>query len=305
MSDDIRIIRVNLLGEDKKLTPGQKLIKRMLDRKKGEEPQKDINTKAEDEPSQEEDEGLPTCQYCGYPMEEDLKGKVYLRNISASGLQSDVEAEKYTKVKASGSIDLENVEYKDPEYPLIKIMESNMVFTPSKLTVNTFKAFLGSKGAGSRSAGTGTAAPGRRPAKGGAGAGKGTADSPTVLRREDYIAPGGAVPKKVPVLKGKPEKLPPAKEKLPESTEAGAAAGGKSDRCLYECDSRIIGSITFVLRSIARTIVLCSTPSRLLATTGSNWRRSGMLNRTVKVPSGRSFTGSPAKVTCDPALVWP
>ena len=91
------------------------------------------------------------------------------------------------------------------------------------------KAFLGSKGAGSRSAGTGTAAAGRRQTKGGAGAGKGTADSPTVLRREDYIAPGGAVPKKVPVLKGKPEKLSPEGEKPPESTEAGAAAAGKTD----------------------------------------------------------------------------
>ena len=79
-----------------------------------------------------------------YPMEEDLKGKVFLRNITASGLQSDVEAERYTKVQASGSIDLENIEYKDPEYPLIRITESNIGFTPAKLSVNTFKAFLGS-----------------------------------------------------------------------------------------------------------------------------------------------------------------
>lgn len=78
-----------------------------------------------------------------YPMEEELSGKVYLRDIKASGLQSDVEAERYTKVLASGSVDLENVVYQDPEYPQIKIMESNIGFTPSQLTVNSFKALLG------------------------------------------------------------------------------------------------------------------------------------------------------------------
>ncbi len=53
--------------------------------------------------------------------------------------------------------------------------------------------------------------------------------------------------------------------------------------------------MTFVLRSTARTIVRCSAPSPLLATTGSTWRRSGRLKRTANVPSGRSRTGSPRK----------
>ena len=38
-------------------------------------------------------------------------------------------------------------------------------------------------------------------------------------------------------------------------------------------------------------------PSLLLATTGMTWRRSGRWSRTVKVPSGRSRTGSPRNVT--------
>ncbi len=86
------------------------------------------------------------------------------------------------------------------------------------------KAFLSGKGSGgaSRSAGTGTAAGGRTPVAGGAG--KGTSASPGVVRREDYIAPAGAAPKKVPVLKGKPVKLQPAKAKPAELTEAGGPA---------------------------------------------------------------------------------
>ena len=43
----------------------------------------------------------------------------------------------------------------------------------------------------------------------------------------------------------------------------------------YTSGSRMIGSIVFVLRSTASTIVCCSTPSELLATTGRTWRRSG------------------------------
>lgn len=65
----------------------------------------------------------------------------------------------------------------------------------------------------------------------------------------------------------------------------------------YSPDSRIIGSITFVLRSTAKTTVRCSTPSGLLAVTGKTWRRSGMLNRAANEPSARSFTGVPASVT--------
>ena len=61
--------------------------------------------------------------------------------------------------------------------------------------------------------------------------------------------------------------------------------------------SWIIGSSSLVFRSTARTIVRSSTPSGLAATAGMIWRESGRLNRTVKVPSGRSWTGSPWSVT--------
>ena len=53
--------------------------------------------------------------------------------------------------------------------------------------------------------------------------------------------------------------------------------------------------MTFVFRSTARTIVRCSAPSRLLATIGKTWRRSGRLNRTANVPSLRILTGSPRR----------
>ena len=46
--------------------------------------------------------------------------------------------------------------------------------------------------------------------------------------------------------------------------------------------SRMTGSITFVLRSTAKTIVRCSTPSQVLATSGNTCRRSGRLKRTAK-----------------------
>ena len=44
-------------------------------------------------------------------------------------------------------------------------------------------------------------------------------------------------------------------------------------------------------------IVRCSTPSGELAVTGITCRRSGSAIRTVKLPSGRSGTGSPCSVT--------
>ena len=47
--------------------------------------------------------------------------------------------------------------------------------------------------------------------------------------------------------------------------------------------------MTFVFRSTAKTIVRCSAPSRLLATIGRTWRRSGRLKRTANVPSLRSL----------------
>ena len=70
-------------------------------------------------------------------------------------------------------------------------------------------------------------------------------------------------------------------------------------------NSRVIGSMTFVFRSTANTIVRCSAPSRLLATTGSSCRRSGMLSRTVNVPSGRNSTGSPDDRHMGPGAWWP
>ncbi len=71
------------------------------------------------------------------------------------------------------------------------------------------------KAAGSRSQATATAtALGTRRSARLAGAGK-RMPSEGVVRREDYIAPAGTAPKKVPVLK-KPEKPPPIKEKPPE-----------------------------------------------------------------------------------------
>ena len=61
--------------------------------------------------------------------------------------------------------------------------------------------------------------------------------------------------------------------------------------------SWIIGSSSFVLRSTASTMVRSSMPSALAATAGMIWRESGRLKRTVNVPSGRSWTGSPWSVT--------
>ena len=56
-----------------------------------------------------------------------------------------------------------------------------------------------------------------------------------------------------------------------EIARAGRPGGGKGSRhaCVYSPGSRITGSMTFVLRSTARTMVRCSAPSPLLATTGS------------------------------------
>ena len=65
----------------------------------------------------------------------------------------------------------------------------------------------------------------------------------------------------------------------------------------YSSGLRITGSIVLVLRSRARIVVLCSKPSELSAATGMTWRRFGSCMRTVKVPSGRSVTGSPLSVT--------
>lgn len=62
-------------------------------------------------------------------------------------------------------------------------------------------------------------------------------------------------------------------------------------------DSRIIGSITLVFRSMAITTVRCSRPSRLAATTGITCRLSGIGNRMENVPSGRNLTGSPDRLT--------
>jgi len=91
--------------------------------------------------------------------------------------------------------------------------------------VTQVKAFLGGKGAGSASRATGTAPPlGIRRGVGSAGRGgaKGTADPSVAVRREDYIAPAGTGPKKVPVLSKKPERIQPSKEKPPEPVETGA-----------------------------------------------------------------------------------
>ena len=69
--------------------------------------------------------------------------------------------------------------------------------------------------------------------------------------------------------------------------------------------SRLTGSMTLVFRSTANTIVRCSAPSRLLATIGRTWRRSGRLKRTANVPSLRIFTGSPRSVTWASGWVTP
>ncbi len=50
---------------------------------------------------------------------------------------------------------------------------------------------------------------------------------PAVFRREDYIAPGGTGPGKIPVLPSRPEK-PPAVKKKPEETPSGPAAAKES-----------------------------------------------------------------------------
>jgi len=65
----------------------------------------------------------------------------------------------------------------------------------------------------------------------------------------------------------------------------------------YPSGSRITGSMILVFLSTASTMVRCSTPSPLLATTGRTWRRLGREKRTVNVPSGCRRTGSPLSVT--------
>ena len=72
----------------------------------------------------------------------------------------------------------------------------------------------------------------------------------------------------------------------------GWSAGSQSS-----LPSWIMGSSSLVLRSTARTIVRSSTPSGLEAVAGMIWRASGMLKRTVKEPSGRTWIGSPWRVT--------
>jgi len=99
------------------------------------------------------------------------------------------------------------------------------------------KAFLSGKGA--RATGTATSGGARRgvgSAAAGRGGGQASGDASVAVRREDYIAPGGAGPKKVPVLSKKPEKLPtakeklqPAKEKPPEPAETGAQAAESTE----------------------------------------------------------------------------
>jgi len=49
------------------------------------------------------------------------------------------------------------------------------------------------------------------------------------VRREDYLAPGGTIPKKVPVLERRPERLPPSK-KPPGDGEEGGRPGGKTEK---------------------------------------------------------------------------
>jgi len=58
----------------------------------------------------------------------------------------------------------------------------------------------------------------------------GTISSAGVVRREDYIAPAGTVPKKVPVLAKKPERLQPPKDRPPEPKEAGTPPLEKTEK---------------------------------------------------------------------------
>jgi len=72
--------------------------------------------------------------------------------------------------------------------------------------------------------------------KGGRSASQATATASTAaapagpLRREDYIAPAGTGPKRVPVLKKKPERLAPAKDKPPTPEEEGTPLPEGVDR---------------------------------------------------------------------------
>ncbi|MFH1923648.1 MAG: hypothetical protein ABIP48_27625, partial [Planctomycetota bacterium] len=80
------------------------------------------------------------------------------------------------------------------------------------------KAFLSGKGSGSASQETAAGAKGTTRVAPGAGK---TAVEGGALRREDYIAPGGAVPRKVPVLK-RPERPQSAQTPPGETPQEGA-----------------------------------------------------------------------------------
>ncbi len=124
--------------------------------------------------------------------------------------------------------------------------------------------------------------------------------APRLSRRESAPCPGGAQPSARPRLDGPAGPRHgdlPTRIDAPEPGPAGRMQRPRSRDGQSSLLSWIMGSSSFVLRSTASTMVRSSMPSALAATAGMIWRESGRLKRTVKVPSGRSWTGSPWSVT--------
>ncbi len=65
-------------------------------------------------------------------------------NIDMAGKMSSIEKEQYEEFKADGNLKLSNFEFVSKDFPQgIKIVETNMVFSPRFLDLTSFKAFMG------------------------------------------------------------------------------------------------------------------------------------------------------------------
>jgi len=65
-------------------------------------------------------------------------------NIDMAGKMSSIEKEQYEEFKADGNLKLSNFEFVSKDFPQgIKIVETNMVFSPRFVDLTSFKAFMG------------------------------------------------------------------------------------------------------------------------------------------------------------------
>ncbi|MCB0854182.1 MAG: outer membrane integrity protein, partial [Bacteroidetes bacterium] len=81
-----------------------------------------------------------------YPIDSmTLKGRMIVDQFATSGKYSDIEAENYTNLASSGTIEIQNLEYTDYYLPHPVTVESGKAsFTPSRLEFTDAKGKLGS-----------------------------------------------------------------------------------------------------------------------------------------------------------------